>query len=133
MKSLLELLHLGDRFLLAGIFGAFAFRGLNIVGSPATASGLGGPLAVVDSDAASLALRALLAMIAIWLAFGIRTRVVALLGATLFLSAHFFTLGFDMGSDRALVLSIIAAMAAPLVLLGGGRFAMFSKGWREVL
>lgn len=128
MKRILDNVCLLSRVLLAAVFAAHAILGVDRV-AEANLTGLG---LLRDNELLSLALRALLATIAIWLLFGIRTRVVALLGAVLFFSAQLLTQGFHPSADARSVLIIVAIISLPLILRGGGRFAMLSRGWRDV-
>jgi len=133
MKRVLDVLHLADRVALSAIFAGFAVRGLSLLGQPAFANGgLGNP-SLVESDAMSLALRVLLAVIAIWLFFGVRTRVVALIGTTLFLAAHILPLGGGIEPGLALGLGCVIALTLPLLAFGGGRFALLSRGWADLV
>ena len=128
MKTFFELIHLLNRVLLAAFFGAHAILGVDRMAN-ANLTGFG---LLRDSELLSLALRALLATIAVWLLFGIRTRVVALLGAVLLFAAYLLTQGIHQSADARIVLILVAVMSLPLILRGGGRFAMLTRGWRDV-
>ncbi|MCL4189271.1 MAG: hypothetical protein KJZ85_16850 [Rhodobacteraceae bacterium] len=92
-----------------------------------------GELTAIDASL-KLAACALLATVGLWLLFGIRTRVVASLGAALAVglavaAPESMLAGADplRGALGALVL------ASPLVVFGGGRWSAYRKGWRGVL
>lgn len=90
-------------------------------------------LAAVDAGL-KLSACALLATIGLWLLFGIRTRVVASLGAAL-------AAGLALALPEATVAGadplrgVLAALvlACPLVVFGGGRWSAYRKGWRGVI
>ncbi len=72
----------------------------------------------------------LLIVIGIWLAFGIRSRVVAALGVLLFimpylLESHLVVLPRETATMIAAIL-----LAIPVLLCGGGRHALLRRGWR---
>ena len=78
-----------------------------------------------------IVLSALLMFIAIWLIFGLRSRVVATMGLVIFAGqlAWFHTLGLHSGyCSWHLIIS--AALALPLWILGGGPFAISRRGWQ---
>lgn len=80
-------------------------------------------------------LHALMAMAAIWLIFGVRTRIVALLGLLFY--AALWRLESQNGADGLLgylvPLQVVVVLALPLILLGGGRFSLYRAGWRNLL
>lgn len=83
---------------------------------------------------AASALCVLLTTVSVWLVFGVRTRVVALLGLALFIGLEVVHPGLNATSPDALMNSAyVALLGLPLVLFGGGRFSMIQAGWREVL
>lgn len=83
---------------------------------------------------ASLALNGLMLVISIWLFFGVRTRVVALLGASLYVGfALYQTSAEVVPTDVSVPVLLVAILAAPLIAFGGGDFAMYKKGWQGVL
>ncbi|MGB8622286.1 MAG: hypothetical protein WCD16_05660 [Paracoccaceae bacterium] len=92
--------------------------------------------AVVDElPYATIALNALLLIISIWLLFGIRTRVVAVLGVALFttlvLTGRSNVL---LDLDGKIVVVAIFSLALPLVAFGGGRWRLYPKdGWHDVI
>ncbi|SLN39446.1 hypothetical protein ROJ8625_01848 [Roseivivax jejudonensis] len=90
------------------------------------------PFAGVSIAAALLA--GLMSVVAIWLAFGVRTRVVALLGLALY-TGHLVALpGFTtVGTDEIVQLAVVAALALPLIVFGGGRYSMVRAGWHNVI
>lgn len=83
-----------------------------------------------ELEAQTIAVHALLVVTVIWLAFGLRTRVVAVLGGTLFV-AHGL-LGQDDLSHGAPVMWLIIAVGligSALAVVGGGRWCMYRGGW----
>lgn len=77
---------------------------------------------------------ALLLIVSIWLFFGVRTRVVALLGGALFVALLMTERLAIVETDAGRVLTVaVLSLALPLVVFGGGRFAVYARGWRNVL
>ena len=86
---------------------------------------------VASVEAAYLAL---LAIVAVWLVLGVRTRVVALLGLVLFAGARIVLPGISELNEAALVqVGLFACACVPLLRFGGGRFAMIRGGWRGLV
>ncbi|MGR3570767.1 hypothetical protein [Brevirhabdus sp.] len=133
MLQLLSTTLFACRFFLAAIFAMQAIDGLLLPSMTATAHGRIGFLPHVPHFAQS-ALFGLLLTISIWLLFGVRSRVVALLGIVLSIgyatqisdaSAHFDILFAELG--------LIAALGLPLIAFGGGRWAIYQRGWGNLL
>lgn len=86
------------------------------------------------SDMRDMVVGGLFFLIAIWLAFGIRTRVMAALAAALVLAFHFAVAYEPLRLDHTARLTLFTvAMAVPLILWGGGRFSLWRGGWRNLL
>ncbi|GGL65540.1 hypothetical protein GCM10011392_20300 [Wenxinia marina] len=79
---------------------------------------------------AEIAIGAMLAVAGIWLLFGVRTRVMAVI-ATVLISGHAVLVGAATPVPDAMPL-LAAVLSLPLALFGGGPFALYSKGWREI-
>ncbi|MDQ1848241.1 hypothetical protein Q9299_08065 [Gemmobacter fulvus] len=131
MANMIALGQCALRLVLAAVFGAQGLSQVSILVAQA-----GTPLDPFIGISGSLlvALNAVLVTIAIWLVFGVRTRVVTLIGLTLYLAAMFLHLRASLVAEVAMaeVLAVVL-MALPLILLGGGRFALYRAGWKEVL
>ena len=83
---------------------------------------------------ASLALHGLLLVVSIWLFFGVRTRVVALLGSLLYVGYALYQSSAEVvPTDVSVPVLLVAILAAPLIAFGGGDFSMYKKGWQGVL
>lgn len=85
-------------------------------------------------DIRNLVVGALLVLIAVWIAFGLRTRVMALLAAAIAITFHFATAYNPLtvtSETLPMLLTLIAAL--PLIAIGGGRFSLWRGGWREIL
>ncbi|CUH77667.1 hypothetical protein [Tropicibacter naphthalenivorans] len=81
-----------------------------------------------------LILRAMLWITAIWLLFGLRTRVVAALGLALFYGFAILVPGVHMFSAQtAHSLFVVTVIALPLLLRGGGRYSLLQRGWSGAL
>jgi hypothetical protein len=107
----------------AVIAGALAALGLS--------SGLVGPLPL---DPGQIALTSLLAVTAVWLGFGIRTRAVAPLAAALALGFVFLALPEAVPARGPQVLALLLlALVVPLAAHGGGHACMLRKGWAHGL
>lgn len=82
---------------------------------------------------AIIVLCALILSTAVWLLVGIRSRVVAMLGVALLCG---LTLWFDAMEIQTVYgawLAVAAtATAVPLVLRGGGQFALYRRGWKRL-
>ena len=82
-------------------------------------------------SAAGSSLAALSTFAAMWLLLGVRSRVVALMaslvhaGVVQWSSLH--------GHDVGLMTTIVPLLAIPVLLCGGGAFAMQRGGWRGIL
>lgn len=89
---------------------------------------------ITTAPLAQIGLNGLLLMVAIWLLLGIRTRVVAALGCVL-LAAVTMTGGFILGSEQVgpILLIVAISLSIPLLVFGGGRWALYSGGWRHLL
>ncbi|MBS8227408.1 hypothetical protein [Vannielia litorea] len=75
-----------------------------------------------------IAVNALLIVIAIWIAFGIRTRLVAAIGLTIYTGYTLASGGFE--ADNLGIGVIVAfGLALPLIVAGGGAYSMYRKGW----
>ncbi|WP_071675136.1 hypothetical protein [Nioella nitratireducens] len=77
---------------------------------------------------------ALIQFAAVWLMFGLRSRVVALLGLVLMIGLllWFEALGVQT-SYGSLQVVASAVLALPLFFLGGGRFALYRRGWADIV
>ena len=75
-----------------------------------------------------VAINALLFVISIWVAFGIRTRLVAAIGLVMYMG---YTLAHGSMEADNLGIGIFVAfgLALPLIVAGGGAFSMYRKGW----
>lgn len=83
---------------------------------------------------AGWALSVLMVMTSIWLAFGYRTRVMALLGASLYGGMVVLLPGLPEVTSQTLVsVAVVAALALPLIFAGGGRFSLLRAGWQVPL
>lgn len=124
----LSILHLLCRLLLAFSFLVFALDGLAI-SFLSRQQGTGG---IHQVEWAAVIVGSSLLMYAfIWLLFGLRTRVVTALGLALFAGqyAWFQSLGLQTGFGLGhLILS--GVLALPLLFFGGGRFAIYRRGWQ---
>jgi uncharacterized membrane protein YphA (DoxX/SURF4 family) len=79
-------------------------------------------------------LAGLLLLTALWLAFGLRTRVVALVGVALFAGKAILVPGLENVSNAAIGnMLLVCLLAAPLLLSGGGRFSLLRGGWQVQL
>lgn len=126
--TLLNVAHLLCRLCLALSLLTFAIDGMAI-SAPALRSGTRG-LHQIEWMAV-ITLSALLMVIAVWLIFGLRSRVVALLGLVIFAGQLFWFNALDLQTTYGvwhLVLSI--GLAGPLLVLGGGYFAIYKRGWK---
>jgi uncharacterized membrane protein YphA (DoxX/SURF4 family) len=87
-----------------------------------------------DPSFISIVLHGLLLTISIWLVFGVRTRVVALLGAMLYLAYALYSKSVALVPDDVSVqVLLVAILAAPLVAFGGGQYSLYKKGWQNIL
>lgn len=83
---------------------------------------------------ALLVMPALLATAAVWLLFGIRTRVVVLVAVGLGLGYAFLANPAQEAARGPQVMAILLfGLAVPLVLHGGGSLCMLRKGWADML
>jgi uncharacterized membrane protein YphA (DoxX/SURF4 family) len=86
------------------------------------------------SDIRNMGVGSLFFLIAIWLTFGIRTRVMAALGAALVLAFHFAVAHEPLRLDQTALLTLFTViMAMPLIVWGGGRFSLWRGGWGNLL
>ncbi len=68
-----------------------------------------------------------LASISIWLILGIGTRTVALAGAAIYLAHEALVPGFNLFDlQAAQSCLLVASLALPLVIFGGGRFSVIA-------
>lgn len=125
MQTVFVCLHLLCRFIVAFLLFFHAAFGMIKMGG-AGIELLGRTVA----PNANTAICALLLAISIWIAFGIYTRVMTVLGGALF-AGFFFILGgrtlFTVEGDLLGVLLIFASL--PLLVFGGGSYSMLKKGW----
>ncbi|WP_435259072.1 hypothetical protein ACSBLW_04685 [Thioclava sp. FR2] len=118
------------RLAFGAVVGYAAF--LQSVYSPAFASsGSGG----IGESTSPIVLHALMAVAAIWLIFGVRTRVVALFGLSCYATLFWLETqnGFSTRLEFLVPLQIVALLALPLILFGGGHFSLYRAGWRNPL
>ncbi|PTQ67993.1 hypothetical protein [Celeribacter persicus] len=86
------------------------------------------------SDMRNIVVGSLFFLIAIWVVFGIRTRVMASLATALVLTFHFAVAHEPWRLDHQMVLTLITiAIAVPLICCGGGRFSLWRGGWGNLL
>ncbi len=76
---------------------------------------------------------ALILFSAVWLLFGLRSRVVALIGLVMMvgLTLWFDTVGIQT-TYGGLHIAASVVLALPLFFLGGGRFALYRRGWADL-
>ena len=100
--------------------------------SISTASASEGLIDTVGSSSPTLLL-AILAMTAIWIVFGVRTRIVSLLALVCYAAViRIESLNsFSTVADLLVPFQIVALLALPLILFGGGRFSIYRAGWRN--
>ena len=80
------------------------------------------------------AIAGMLTLTALWLAFGFRTRMAAMIGAALFAGKVLLLPGFGNATDDAIGnLILVAILALPLMLSGGGRYSLLRGGWQVQL
>ncbi len=85
-------------------------------------------------ELAAAALSSLLAIVCVWLAFGVRTRVMALLGLALYLGLALLVPGLQaLNPVRLMELTFVVLLALPLIAFGGGRFCVYRGGWQNVI
>ncbi|MCO6382039.1 MAG: hypothetical protein JXQ91_03330 [Vannielia sp.] len=75
-----------------------------------------------------IAVNALLIVIAIWVAFGIRTRLVSAIGLTLY-TGYTLASGSYEADNLGIGIFVALGLALPLIVAGGGAYAMYRKGW----
>ncbi|QDC09577.1 hypothetical protein FHY55_10125 [Oceanicola sp. D3] len=75
-----------------------------------------------------IAVNALLIVIAIWVAFGIRTRLVAAIGLTIYTGYTLSNGGFE-ADNLGIGIFVAFGLALPLIVAGGGAYALYRKGW----
>ncbi|EBA09008.1 hypothetical protein [Sagittula stellata] len=79
-------------------------------------------------------LSGLLWLIAASLMFGVRTRMVAALGLTTYAAMALLLPGLDrMTAQPYLSAAIVACLALPVILAGGGDHSLVRGGWRAAL
>jgi len=128
--TILSAAQLFCRFLLSLVFLLLALDGLWI-SNWSRAHGIHG-MHNVEWAAVTL-LCSIILFAAVWLLFGVRTRVVALLGTLLSAGLVYWFAGFGIGSRFQLYLLLAACIATlPLLALGGGRFALYRRGWSQL-
>lgn len=126
--TFLNVMHLLCRLLLALSFLVFAIDGLTIA-SVARHHGLSGFYQGEWIEVTILS--ALMMSISIWLVIGLRSRMVALLGLVIFAGLHLWFSALGLQTTYGVWhLAISSALAAPLLVLGGGRFAIYRRGWQ---
>ncbi|APZ54303.1 hypothetical protein [Salipiger abyssi] len=77
---------------------------------------------------------ALLFTVSIWLLFGVRTRVVALMGLALYLGLEIVHPGLSSADSQVLLSSaIVVLLGLPLIIFGGGKFSVVRAGWRGAI
>tara|TARA_Y100000815_G_C13329660_1_gene495465 strand:- start:1491 stop:1910 length:420 start_codon:yes stop_codon:yes gene_type:complete len=131
MKKFLETAQSLDRLILALIFASYAYSGLNLSVRTASASDLA--MLSPDHSIATIALRALLATVTIWLFFGVRTRVMALIGLVLYVTSVALQHTASNGQmELNLWLLTVPLLSLPLILFGGGRFSLYRAGWKGI-
>ncbi|MFZ5961764.1 hypothetical protein ACOXXX_02335 [Thalassococcus sp. BH17M4-6] len=87
-----------------------------------------------DHIIGAAALCSLLTVVSLWLAFGVRTRVMALLGIALYIGLDGLVPGFENLSTYALIELVVAvSLALPLIAYGGGRYCTYRGGWQNVI
>ena len=85
-------------------------------------------------DLKDLTIGGLLFLIAVWIAFGMRTRIMSLLA--LGLTTMVYLVGPQtaaLAGDGLWVPITTALIAIPLIGFGGGRFSLWRGGWRDIL
>jgi len=126
MARALDIIAMVTRLVLAGLIGGWIVRyrlgeeaGL-ILDSPGTLPFL------------ETALLILLVVCASWLILGIRSRVVALIATTLVLVQSMVLHGSAtaMPPPEAVAMVLLTIV---MLLEGGGRLALYRRGWREVI
>ncbi|GAA5081403.1 hypothetical protein N0B44_27905 [Roseibacterium beibuensis] len=75
----------------------------------------------------------LLAVVASWLILGIRTRITALLGLALMLATAWSNQYLQTSSAWAVYASSAVLMTVPLLLCGGGHYALVRRGWHGLV
>lgn len=131
MANMIALGQCALRLVLAAVFGA---QGLSQVSVLVAQAGTHLDPFIGMSFGLLVVLNAVLGTVAIWLVFGVRTRVVTLIGLTLYLAAMYIHIRSSLVVEVALAeVLVVMALALPLILRGGGRFALYRAGWKEVL
>lgn len=75
-----------------------------------------------------IAVNALLIVIAIWVAFGIRTRLVTSIGLVIY-AGYTLTSGGYEADNLGIGVLVAFGLALPLIVAGGGAYSMYRKGW----
>lgn len=75
-----------------------------------------------------IAMNALLVVVAIWVAFGIRTRLVTAIGLTLYTGYTLANGGIE-ADNLGIGIFVAVGLALPLLVAGGGAYSMYRKGW----
>ncbi|SIN91167.1 hypothetical protein [Vannielia litorea] len=75
-----------------------------------------------------IAVNALLIVIAIWVAFGIRTRLVTAIGLVIYAGYTISSGGLE-ADNLGIGIFVAFGLALPLLAAGGGAFALYRKGW----
>ena len=81
-------------------------------------------------DLALSVIAGLVCIFAIWMLFGIRTRVAALAALVLWTGWHALGRGIQ---DQTMMLVILAVLCLPLILRGGGTHALYRRGWSDLV
>lgn len=76
---------------------------------------------------------ALIFFSALWLLFGVRSRIMAMFGTAQAAGLVFWFHGLGLTTDFQVMLFLAAFLAAaPLMWLGGGHFSIYRRGWRTL-
>lgn len=79
-------------------------------------------------------LAAMILVNAVFLAFGARTRVMAMLGLALYTGLVTLVPGLNsLSANSLLAVAMVAVLALPLFYNGGGRFSLSRGGWHVPL
>lgn len=73
----------------------------------------------------------LICIFAIWMLFGVRTRIAAL--ASLVLWSGWTSLVGPQANQQVALLMVIAVLCLPLIIAGGGANALYRKGWSGLI
>lgn len=79
-------------------------------------------------------LASMMLVVSVWLAFGVRTRVMACLALGLFAGMALLMPGLERLSIQSLSsVGLFTVLALPLIFGGGGRYSLLRGGWRVPL